>query len=155
MNQNIYDPPKSELREDSVKRQETGKVISIIGAVLQVPVIVCFLIGLIDFVQFFQSLVLYGEGDEKVIVDATSAALSYFVIGVALSTPGLIVSIVSLYISTYRSKWLLRYLILTSVFWIVSFPFGTLFGFAYLVIILIKRKTSTTSLNQSMRATTA
>ncbi|MCW8878287.1 MAG: MotA/TolQ/ExbB proton channel family protein [Kangiellaceae bacterium] len=153
MNQNIYESPKSELKLDINKRPKLGKVLSITGGILQAPIVVYFLIGLIDLIQTFQSITLYGEGDPKVMAGGISAALSFLIIGALISIPGLIISIISLFISSYRSKWLFRYSIMVSIFWIVSFPVGTVFGLVYFIIILVKRKTSTKLLNQSMQAT--
>jgi len=140
MDKNVYQSPKSKIEVSVARRIKTGKFLSVLGGILQIPIIVYFFIGLFDLYQTFQSITLYGEGDPKVMAGGVSAALSVVIIGTVISIPGLILSVVSLYISDYRSKWLFRYSITVSIFWIISFPVGTIPGLFYIVLVLVKRK---------------
>lgn len=139
MNDNIYTPPKSELEIGNRKRLKLGKILSIIGSIMQTPVTLYFFTGLIKLIQVFQSITLYGNGDTKVMASGMSNTLSYFIIGALISVPGLIISIVSLFISSYRNRRLFIYSIIIAIFWMISFPIGTIFGVIYLIILLIKK----------------
>jgi len=140
MDKNIYDSPKGKIEVSAVRRLKAGKFLSVLGGVLQIPIIVYCFMGLFDIYQTFQSITLYGEGDPKVMAGGISAALSVVYVGAVISIPGFILSVVSLYISDYRNKWLFRYSVMVSIFWIVSFPVGTVFGLFYIVLVLVKRK---------------
>lgn len=91
MSQDVYAPPESQLQAGFNKRLKLGKVLSIIGSVLQAPVIVYFFIGLIDLIETFQSITLYGDGDPQVMAGGISQALSFLIIGTLVSIPGLVV----------------------------------------------------------------
>ncbi|WP_444906124.1 hypothetical protein ACJJIR_16165 [Microbulbifer sp. SSSA008] len=135
--QGIYSSPESELCPEGNKRVRLGSVLSILGAALQTPIIVFFYLGMLSFwetSQIAQSL----DTSPEVMAGMMSQSLSNFVIGGLLSAPGLLISCTALFLSSFRAKWLFWYSLILSLIWIGSFPFGTLFGLIYLLIILIK-----------------
>jgi len=139
MNQKIYQPPKSETIPPIEKRLKTGKVLSIIGAILNIGIIWGFVTFALSLYESFETITLYGEGDTEVMAGMISSALVYQIIGSIISLPGVIISSVALFISSYRSRILNTYLIVISIFWMLTFPFGTLFGLIFLTIVLIRK----------------
>ncbi|WP_157953905.1 hypothetical protein [Microbulbifer sp. A4B17] len=137
--QKMYNSPESELCPEGKKRVKLGSVLSILGAFLQTPIFVFFCLGVLSFWETFQVAQSLDTSPE-VMAGMMSHSLSNFVIGGLLSTPGLLISCAALFLSSFRNKWLFWYSLILSLIWIISFPFGTLFGLIYLLIIFIKRK---------------
>ena len=142
MVENIYKSPESEilLKNQKLKRYSLGKNLAIISSIIQLAVVAGFLKFAAEMFLSFQSINLYGTGDPKIMAGAISSAMIPMIIGCVLGLPGFIMSITTYFISAYRSKWFFRYSITLSVFWILSFPVGTLFGIILMVVAIIKRK---------------
>ena len=140
MEQKLYNSPTSEILTQQVKREHLGKVLSLIGCVLQLALVFGIITFIIDMVLAFQDITLYGAGDPKIMAGMISEALVNVVLGSVLAFPGLLINIIALFVSSYSAVWLFRFLITSSIFWILVFPIGTLFGVILLVITLRKRK---------------
>ena len=146
MEQTIYNPPTSEIVSPQVKREKLGKALSIVGCILQLVLVFGILMFIVDMVIAFQEITLYGSGDPKVMAGMISEALISVVLGGVVAFPGLLLNILALFVSSYNATWLFRFLITSSIFWMLVFPIGTLFGVALLVIALRKRKVYVKSL---------
>lgn len=122
----------------SDKQMKVGKALSLVGGLLQLPIIIYFFLALFGLLESTQPITLYAEGDPKVMSGEMSAVLARLMTGTLLALTGLIISFIALFISDYRNRFLFWYTILLSIFWILSFPIGTAFGIVYLAIILVK-----------------
>ncbi|WP_196139947.1 MotA/TolQ/ExbB proton channel family protein [Aliikangiella sp. G2MR2-5] len=140
MEKTIYNPPTSEIVARQVKREQLGKILSLIGCILQSALVFGIIIFIVDMVIAFQETTLYGSGDPKVMAGMVSSALISVVLGCVVAFPGLLMNITALLISSYSATWLFRFLITSSIFWILVFPIGTLLGVVLLVVALKKRK---------------
>ncbi len=148
MRENVYEAPESEvLVSKEPKRRETlGKILSIIGSILQFGIVYGVLAFIVEMVMTFQAITLYGEGDPKVMAGEISAALVNIILGGIVALHGFFINLLALYISSYRSALLFSYLIFISIFWIITFPIGTLIGIVLLVITIKKRRVFRTKL---------
>ncbi len=149
MEQTIYNPPTSKIVVSQAKREQLGKVLALVGCILQLALVIGIIIFIVDMVIAFQEITLYGSGDPKVMAGMISTALISGVLGSVVAFPGLLINILGLSISSYSAPWLFRFLITSSIFWFLVFPIGTLFGVVLLVVTLKKRKIYRKSLTNS------
>ena len=137
MNEDIYSSPNSDL-EEAISPNK-GMVAAILGTVLQLPFpygVVSFLIGMLNL---FHEINVNGSGDPKVLAGGISEELVPVILGLVLAMPGFILSIYTLLKGRYRSWWFLTANIIYATTWIVLFPFGTVLGVVYFVVIYTKR----------------
>jgi len=138
--ESIYNAPASDIIASGSKREQLGKALSVIGCILQSGIIIGIVISILKMVSAFQEITLYGAGDSKVMAGMISSALVSTVLGGVVAFPGLLINILALSISSYGSPWLFRALIVSSIFWMLAFPIGTILGVILLVTVLKKRK---------------
>ncbi|WMS85633.1 hypothetical protein [Pleionea litopenaei] len=141
MEQNIYQSPESDMSTPIKKRLKVGKVLSIIGAIFHLGIIFGWTIFVLRLYDTFQTITLHG-GDDSHMAGALSSALAYLYLCMIISTPGIILNSIALFISYYRSKYLNIYLIIVSILWTLVFPFGTPFGLIFLAIVIFKWNSS-------------
>ena len=121
-----------------LSRLTLGKVLSVVGIILQLPIIFYFATALLGLMESSHPVFLYEAGSTQMSGEV-SAALARLMSGTLLALTGLIVSLIALFTSDYRSKSLFWFSVILSVFWVLSFPIGTAFGIVYLAILVIKR----------------
>ena len=138
--ESIYNSPASEVLAYEPKREKLGKFLSVIGCILQSAIIIGIVITIFKMISAFQEITLYGAGDSKVMSGMISSALVSTVLGAVVAFPGLLINILAISISTYASPWLFRFLIISSTFWMLAFPIGTILGIILLIMTLKKRK---------------
>jgi biopolymer transport protein ExbB/TolQ len=146
MEQNIYKSPSAEL--GATENDKKGKGLAVLSIVLQLPVYWGFFNFILGMVFTFQTITIYGSGDPKPMASGISNSLVYSLLGCIFSLPGLILSWYVLFKKKYRSKLLCAANIVSSAVWVLSVPWGTIFGIAYFVLIFIKRKSKITKPNK-------
>ena len=142
MEENIYQSHDSEIlfNNSNLKRYSLGKKLAIVGSIIQIFVILGFISFLFSLIELFYAINLYGTGDPKVMAGGISEALTKSLVVCIVALPGLIISSIALFVSDYRSKLFFLYSIFVSIFWLLSFPWGTVFGLIFLILVIKKRK---------------
>ncbi|MDH5630886.1 MAG: MotA/TolQ/ExbB proton channel family protein [Gammaproteobacteria bacterium] len=142
MEENIYQSHDSEIlfNNSNLKRYSLGKKLAIVGSIIQIFVILGFISFLFSLIELFYAINLYGTGDPKVMAGGISEALTKSLVGCFVPLTGLIISSIALFVSDYRSKPFFLYSIFVSIFWLLSFPWGTVFGLIFLILVIKKRK---------------
>ncbi|MCO7224124.1 hypothetical protein [Pleionea sp. CnH1-48] len=138
MTNTFYKTPLSDIGRPTQKRVKLGKVLFIIGALLQLGIFYGTPAYIYSMYNAFQEITLNGNGDSQAMANMISSSLSHLVIGVIVAFPGLVLSSLALFISSYQNKFFKAYFLVASLFWILAFPVGTVFGLIFLIIVIVK-----------------
>ncbi|TLU61090.1 MotA/TolQ/ExbB proton channel family protein [Thalassotalea litorea] len=141
MESNVFAPPKSEPSEE-IKNEDRnvtlGKVCALIS-ILMMFSLYGFMSAIWQLFEVFQNITLTGTGDPKVMAGNISQALVPTVTSLFFSVPAILFALFSIYFSSYRSSTIYKLWSLSAVVLVISFPFGTAFGFLFGLILFFKR----------------
>jgi len=115
-----------------------GKNVAISGVVLQLGLLVDF-IGTVVGKSSAEKHISEG-GSLELLADDMGFALIITVIGLGIALVGLIFVFIALFGSKYRAPWFFWFLIVGSLFWMLHVPVGTLFGFGFLIYLIMHKE---------------
>ena len=102
------------------------------------------LVGIFFFVsgvlETFREITDSGESNPRVMAQGIGQAMVPIVVATSVSAFGILGSVVLIVASSYRARWFFRLSVALAIVHILAFPFGTAFGLAFLVLLLVKRR---------------
>jgi len=138
---NLYLPPESEVDKGSSTnplRLKLGKILSWCSLLMLFS-----LVGITQTAlylkEIFQTITLNGAGDPKVMAGHITQSLAYMVTWLFIVVPGFVFAIFAIYFSGYRSRVFFNLWKLSAFSLLISFPFGSVFGLIFGVILFVKR----------------
>ena len=112
-------------------------------AILATAVQCSVVVGLAFFVQgmisTFRAITASGRSDPQLMAEGIGQAMVPVVLAVAVSIWGILGGVLIVAASNYRDRWFYWASVSLAVLHIVAFPFGTAFGLAFLVLLIVKR----------------
>ena len=115
---------------------QKGKQLAIWGLVLQLGSVLGLVCASIAMVRYFSSLADSGTVQAAALAQEIGKVLGPAVTGSVFGLIGIILILVALFRIRYRAPWFRTMLWVLSIFWLFSFPIGTILGIvvmAYLV----------------------
>jgi hypothetical protein len=91
-------------------------------------------------VETFRAITASGSSDPQLMAQGIGQALVPVVLAVGFSTLGMLVSVVIIAASRYRARWFYSSSVASAIIHILTFPIGTAFGLAFLVLLIVKRR---------------
>ena len=140
MKSNVYAPSNLEPEEAQINNRNIvfGKVCAFIS-VFMLSTFVGLIVSIEHVYEIFQEIKLTGTGDPKVMAGAIAQALVPTVTSLFISLPAMLLAVISVYFSSYRSNFIYKIWQFTTVALLISFPFGTVCGLAFGLFVFFKR----------------
>jgi hypothetical protein len=112
---------------------------AILATAVQGVLLVGFVFFVLAILRTFREITASGEPNPQLMAQGVGEALIPIVLAAALSVWGILASVLIATVSRYRAKWFYRLSLVSAVLHVLAFPFGTAFGLAFLVLLLVKR----------------
>lgn len=141
MTTNVYLPPESEFDTGTTRRPlrvKLGKILSWCSLLMLFS-----LVGTAQTVLYLYDIIPTvapnGTGDPKLMAGHISQSLVYMVTWLFIAVPGCIFGLIAIYVSSYRSRVFFSLWKLSAFSLLISFPFGSVFGLIFSVVLFLKR----------------
>ena len=112
---------------------------AILATAVQCSVVVGLAFFVQDMIGTFRAITASGRSDPQLMAEGIGQAMVPVVLAVGVSTWGILGSVLIVAASKYRARWFYWASVSLAVLHIVAFPFGTVFGLAFLVLLIVKR----------------
>ncbi len=113
----------------------SGKIIAVTGAVLQLGPFFGLLGTVVGMFRTFQGIALGGTSESEETAEGIRMALVTTEVGLVLGLLGTLFLLVALFANKYRAKWFYWFMMVYSILSLVALPIGTLIGIICLVYI--------------------
>ena len=112
---------------------------AILATAVQCSLVVGLAFAVLGMLSTFRAITASGRSDPQLMAEGIGQAMVPVVLAVGVSTWGILGSVVIVAASSYRARWFYWASVALAALHIVAFPFGTLFGLAFLVLLIVKR----------------
>ncbi|MFC3122163.1 hypothetical protein [Agaribacter flavus] len=138
----VYNTPQSSVsvaEENPKKRILLGKILAVMSLLMLVSAL-GLVTTLYTVISIFQDMSMFGEGDPKVMAGELSRSILQIVVYLLVSIIGVCCAVISMFVSSYRSRLLFKLWVFSSIVMILTIPLGTVVGFLFAIVIFVKRK---------------
>ena len=126
-------------RTDTDSSSPVIRACAIVATAIQCVV----LVGLAAFAaamsRVFEDITASGSSDPQAMADGIGEAMIPVVVAVGISVWGILGSVLIVTASNYRARWFYWASVTLAIVHILTVPFGTAFGLAFLILLVVKR----------------
>jgi hypothetical protein len=113
---------------------------AIFATAVQCALLVGIFFFVLGMIETFREITASGESNPRVMAQGIGEAGVAVVLAVGVSGFGILGSVVLMVASSYRARWFFRLSVALAIVHVLAFPFGTAYGIAFLVLLLVKRR---------------
>ena len=112
---------------------------AILATAVQCAVVVGLALFVVGMLSTFRAITASGRSNPQLMAEGIGQAMVPVVLAVGVSTWGILGSVLIVAASRYRARWFYWSSVALAALHVLAFPFGTLFGLAFLVLLIVKR----------------
>jgi MotA/TolQ/ExbB proton channel family len=125
---------------DLSNKSKPGRKLAIVGAYLQIGLVLGLIGTVIGMMKAFNELGQSGIGDPGQLAASINIMLHATAVGVAFGLTGLILVCIAAFHYDYRTPWVFAFLVIYGVLFCLHFPFGTAIGSVLLFTCINRRQ---------------
>ena len=123
-----------------IVRATAGRAFAILGTLVASALVIGVVAFCVNMVALYRAFPQLGVSEPKDLVPHLGKALVPVVAGASIGVFGLVTSLLTTLVSSFRSRWFFWSSLVLSFAYLFIPPFGTLAGIAFAVVLLLKRR---------------